>query len=701
MQEKVEVDLDGKSVSFEAGWLAKQANGSVVVRQGDTMVLVTATMAKSQREGIDFFPLTVDYREKTYAAGRIPGGYLKREARPGDQETLTCRLIDRPLRPLFPSEFRNETQIVCLVISHDQENPSDIIALGAASTALLISDIPFDNPVAGVRVARVDGAFVVNPTYEETKNSDMNLIMAGTADGIVMVEAGANELSEDVMMNALEYGHQHIKKLVAAQIELKNKLGKEKISVATKEINQELHTKATDSVRPGIEAAMEISKKAERQAAIDKVQEGMMEAFNPEADDDLKGELKDIFHDAEKAVVRNMILEKQSRVDGRGLKDIRPITCQVGYLPRVHGSSIFTRGETQALVSVTLGTASDEQRMDTLDFKGTKNFMLHYNFPAFCTGEVKFLSGPGRREIGHGMLAERALLPMLPSRESFPYTIRIVSEILESNGSSSMASVCGGTLSLMDAGVPIKEAVAGIAMGLIKDGDKVAILSDILGSEDHLGDMDFKVAGTRNGITALQMDIKIAGLSKELMATALEQAREGRLHILGEMSKALAQPRPEMSKYAPRIITIKVPVDKIRDVIGAGGKVIRGIIDKTGVSIDINDDGSVLIASNDSAASDMAIEMIQNLVQDVEVGKKYLGKVKKIMDFGAFVEIFPGTDGLVHISQICDRRINKVTDEIQEGDEIVVKVIDVDRNGKVKLSRKEAMRDEAATATAK
>ena len=698
MQQQVEIDLDGKTLTLESGWLAKQANGCVVVRYGDTMVLVSATMAKSEREGIDFFPLTVDYREKTYAAGRIPGGYLKRETRPGDMETLICRLIDRPIRPMFPKAFRNETQIVCFVVSHDQENSPDVNAISGASAALLVSDIPFEKPVAGVRVGRKDGAFIINPTYEETQASDLSLIMAGTADAIVMVEAGANELSEEVLMSALEFGHGYIKKIVEGQIKLREMIGKKKLVVEVVETDSELTGKVTEAVRPGLADAMRIAGKQERSDATAKVKEAMTAQFNPDGDEDLQATLGGIFHDVEKEAMRSMILDEKKRIDGRILNEVRPITCQVGYLPRVHGSSIFTRGETQALVTTTLGTSSDEQRMDNLEFKGTKTFMLHYNFPAFCTGEVKFLTGPGRREIGHGMLAERALSPMLPDKETFPYTIRIVSDILESNGSSSMASVCGGSLSLMDAGVPIKAPVAGIAMGLIKEDDRVAILSDILGTEDHLGDMDFKVAGTRNGITALQMDIKIEGLTPALMATALEQAKEGRLHILDEMAKTLATSRPEMSKYAPRITTIKVPVDKIRDVIGPGGKVIRGIIDRTGVSIDINDDGTVNIASHDEEASKSAIKIIQDLVQEVEVGKTYMGKVKKIMDFGAFVEILPGTDGLVHISQICDRRIQKVRDEIQEGDEIMVKVIDVDRNGKVKLSRKEAMRDEAAAA---
>ncbi|HIJ50869.1 MAG TPA: polyribonucleotide nucleotidyltransferase [Nitrospinae bacterium] len=700
--EKVEIDIDGKIISLEAGDLARQAGGSVVIRQGDTMVLVAATMAGKPREGIDFFPLTVDYREKTYAAGKIPGSFFRREARPGELETLICRLIDRPIRPLFPKEFKNETQVVAMVVSHDGVNPPDVNAITGASAALMISDIPFETPVAGARISRVDGKLIFNPNYEETAASDLNLIMAGTADGIVMVESGANEVSEDDMMEALDFGHERIKKVIGIQIKLRELLGKEKLVVEPAQVNEELKASISSKASTKLDAACQIAGKNERGDAVKKIQNDLYAELNPDEDGDIKGKIKDIFHDLEKSVVRNLVLDKQYRVDGRGLADVRPISIMTGYLPRVHGSAVFTRGETQALVAATLGTSSDEQRMDSLEFKGSKSFMLHYNFPAFCTGEVKFIAGPGRREIGHGMLAERSLIPVLPSKDDFPYTIRIVSEILESNGSSSMASVCGGSLSMMDAGIPIKAPVAGIAMGLIKDGDRIAILSDILGSEDHLGDMDFKVAGTANGITALQMDIKVKGLDRDLMKTALQQAKEGRLHILGEMNKALSTHRPEINQHAPRIVTLTVPKDKIRDVIGPGGKVIREIIDKTGVSIDINDDGLVSIASSDAEAAAKAVEFVQNLTQEVEVGRIYLGKVKKIVDFGAFVEIFPGTDGLVHISQICDRRIKNVSDEIQEGDEIKVKVIDVDQQGKVKLSRKEALKDgiDAAAPTA-
>ncbi|PIQ95802.1 MAG: polyribonucleotide nucleotidyltransferase [Nitrospinae bacterium CG11_big_fil_rev_8_21_14_0_20_56_8] len=697
--EKVEIEIDGKTISIEAGDLARQAGGAVVIRQGDTMVLVAATMAKNPREGIDFFPLTVDYREKTFAAGRFPGGFFKREARPSDNETLTCRLIDRPHRPLFPDGFRNETQVICFVISHDQLNPADVIAITGASTALLISDIPFTTPLAGARIGRIDGKLIFNPNHTEIPKCDLNLVVAGTSDGIVMVEAGAQEVSEDEMMEALEFAHERIKKLIGIQVQLREKIGKPKLQVEPAAQNEEIKQKLDDLARAKMEAAMATAGKQDRSALIEEISNLLQTELNPEGCDTLKAEIRNLFHDLEKDVMRKMIVNQGKRVDGRGLADIRPISIQVGYLPRTHGSAIFTRGETQALVTTTLGTTVDEQRMDTLEYRGTKSFMLHYNFPPFCTGETKFIGSPGRREVGHGMLAERSLIPILPSKEAFPYTIRLVSDILESNGSSSMASVCGGSLALMDAGVPIKAAVAGIAMGLIQEDHHTAVLSDILGTEDHLGDMDFKVAGTEKGITALQMDIKIAGLSKEVMAKALQQAKEGRLHILKEMQNAISIPRADLSKYAPRIVLIKIPKDKIRDVIGPGGKVIREIIEKTGVTIDINDDGVVAIASSDEAASKAAIKYIENLVQEVEVGRIYLGKVKKIVDFGAFVEIFPGQDGLVHISQICDRRIRSVSDELQEGDEIKVKVIDVDSQGKVKLSRKEALK-ESSVATA-
>ncbi len=694
MQQTVEIDLDGTTLSLESGWLAKQANGCVMVRYGDTMVLVSATMANSPREGIDFFPLTVDYREKTYAAGRIPGGYLKREARPGDMETLTCRLIDRPIRPLFPSDFRNETQIVCFVVSHDQENSPDVNAISGASAALLVSDIPFENPVAGVRVGRKDGEFVINPTYEVTQASDLNLIMAGTADAIVMVEAGAKELSEEVMMNALEFGHGHIKKIVEGQLKLRELIGKEKTAVAVAETDADLTQKVTELIRPGLEDAMRIAGKQDRSEATATAKEAMASQFNPEADEDLKSTLGGIFHDVEKAAMRSMILEEKKRIDGRNLNEVRSITCQVGYLPRVHGSAIFTRGETQALVTTTLGTSQDEQRMDNLEFKGTKTFMLHYNFPAFCTGEVKFLSGPGRREIGHGILAERALTPMLPDKETFPYTIRIVSDILESNGSSSMATICGGIMALQDAGVPIRTAIAGVAMGLVKDGDNYAILSDIAGSEDHYGDMDFKVAGSRTGITALQMDIKIGGVTSSIMSEALSQAKRGRLHILDKMAESLAEPRSSISSHAPQITTLTIPVSKIGAVIGPGGKNIRGIVEQTGVKIDIEDDGTVRIAATDSEAAQKAIEMVEAITATAETGKTYMGTVKKVVDFGAFVEILPGTEGLLHISEIAEHHVKDIRDEVRLGDRMLVKVLNVDAQNKIRLSRRAVLAEQ-------
>ncbi len=695
MRQKVEIELDGKKISIESGELAKQAGGAVIIQQGETQVFVSATAAGEPREGIDFFPLTVDFREKFYAAGRIPGGFFRREARPTDSEVLVSRLTDRSIRPMFEKGFKNETQVICYVVSYDEETPADTLALVGASAALTISDIPYHNPLAGVRVGRIEGNFVFNPNKEEIQQSDINLVMAGTEEGISMVEAGSEEVSEETMMEALEFGHERIKEIIKIQHQLKELLGKEKIQVEVEEADETLVQKVDDFLREKLHNAIQILGKKDRQNAMDQVKDEYKAHFNPDDDEELKDTLKTLFDKTEKDVVRKLILNTRKRIDGRNLDEVRPITCSVNYLNRTHGSAVFTRGETQALVTTTLGTGMDEQRMDTLAFRGTKAFMLHYNFPPFCTGEVKFLGNPGRREVGHGMLAERSLIPILPSKEEFPYTIRVVSEILESNGSSSMASVCGGTLSLMDAGVPIKAPVAGIAMGLIKDNDDTAVLSDILGSEDHLGDMDFKVAGTENGITALQMDIKITGLDKELMSKALQQAKEGRLHILSEMKKAIEQPRENLSKYAPRIVTIQINPEKIKDIIGPGGKVIREIIDKTGVTIDINDNGKVAIGSSNEEQAQSAINIIEGLVQEVEVGKIYLGRVKKIVDFGAFVEIFPGTDGLVHISQICDRRISKVSDEIQEDDEIKVKVIDIDRQGKVKLSRKEALKDSA------
>jgi len=692
MAERVESTVKGKTLSLETGKIARQASGAVVAQFGDTVVLATAVATKVEREGQDFFPLTVDYLEKTYAAGKIPGGFFKREGRLTEKETLTSRLIDRPLRPLFTKGFLCDTQIIANVLSFGEENISDILALIAASAALTISDIPFSNPVSAVRIGRIGDSFIVNPDRKEMEESTLELTVAGTADAIMMVESWAKELSEDVMLDALELAHEEIKKGVALQNELRAKAGLPKREVKPIELDPaliaEVKAKAVDKIAEFIQ----IPNKTERQKSLDKVQEAIAAELAPE-DIRKARDVSLIFHDLEKDMVRKMIIEKGVRADGRGIKQIRPITCDVGILPRVHGSALFTRGETQALVAATLGTSDDAQMIDALEGVSTKTFMLHYNFPPYSVGEAKFLRGPGRREIGHGALAEKSIRQVIPSKEAFPYTIRIVSDITESNGSSSMASVCGGTLALMDAGVPIKSPVAGIAMGLIKEGDNTVVLSDILGLEDHLGDMDFKVTGTADGVCALQMDIKIGGVTKTLMKEALDQAKEGRLHILGEMMKAINAPRASLSPYAPRIFTIQIKPDKIREVIGSGGKVIRGIVEETGCKIDIEDTGVINIASSDGAAAQKAIDIIQGIVQEPEIGKIYKGKVRKIMDFGAFVEILPGTDGLVHVSQIAEHRVTNVSDELKEGDEIMVKVLEIDRQGKIRLSAKEAARE--------
>lgn len=693
MIKKVETMVGGQLLSIETGNVAKQASGAVMVRYGDGVTLVTAVSEEKRREGVDFLPLTVNYQEKFYAAGKIPGGFFKREARPSDFETLTSRLIDRPLRPLFPDDYFYETQVIATVLSADQENYRDTIALIGASAALAISDIPFAGPVASVRVGRIGGEFIINPGYAQIGESELNLIVAGTRDAVTMVEAGAREVPEEVMVDAIEFGHREIIRIVEIQEELQRQVGPVKRTVAApvpddaeKKLEQEIRAAASDPIRsvnttPGKHA---------RQEALNAVFREMAERFDDQ-DGSQKAFIMDVCGRIEKEDLRRLILEEKKRVDGRSFNEVRPITCQVGFLPRTHGSALFTRGETQAIVVTTLGTSSDEQRIDALEGDSTKRFMLHYNFPPYCVGEARFLRGPGRREIGHGALAERALLGMIPDEEAFPYTIRVVSEITESNGSSSMATVCGGALSLMDAGVPSAAPVSGIAMGLIKEGDEVIILSDILGVEDHLGDMDFKVTGTQKGITALQMDIKIAGVNRDILSRALAQAREGRAHILEKMLGALSAPRAEISDHAPRIVTIKIHPDKIRDVIGPGGKMIRSIVERTGVKIDVEDDGSVKIASADAEACRMAIKIIEDLTQEAQVGKIYLGKVRKIMDFGAFVEIFPGTDGLVHISQLAPERVNRVEDVLHEGDEVMVKVLEIDRQGKIRLSRKEAM----------
>lgn len=688
----VELDVAGRTLRLETGRVAKQADGSIWASYGDTVVLATAVASQNAKPGVDFLPLTVDYQEKAYAAGKIPGGYFKREGRPSEKEVLTSRLIDRPLRPLFPEEYYFETQVIASVLSSDRTGSSDVIGITAASAALAVSNIPFLGPIAGIKIGRVNGQLVVNPDLETLKSSELDLVVAGTADAVMMVEAGANELPEATMLEAIELAHAEIKKIVAKINELRVLSGnKPKRVVATEEIAPDLAAQVKAVVAQGIRDAIMIPNKTARQERLDLILKDAIEKLKQPDDPNRERHIKIVFHGLEYTEVRNMILEKGSRADGRGPADIRPITSEVGVLPRTHGSALFTRGETQSLAVVTLGTTDDEQRIDALEGEYTRTFMLHYNFPPFSVGEARPLRSPGRREVGHGALAERALKPVIPSKDEFPYTLRIVSDILESNGSSSMATVCGGTLAMMDAGVPIKEPVAGIAMGLIKEQDRVMILSDILGLEDHLGDMDFKVCGTKRGVTALQMDIKIGGITPTLMHQALEQAKSGRLHILSCMQKALEAPRGNMSAFAPRIFTMKVKQDKIREVIGPGGKMIRGIQADCGVKINIEDSGIVTIASVDNASLEKAKEMINRIVEEVEIGKTYLGTVRKIMDFGAFVEVLPGTDGLVHISQLAHHRVKSVADEVSEGDQILVKVLEIDRQGKIRLSRKETM----------
>jgi polyribonucleotide nucleotidyltransferase len=696
MATTVETEIGGKRLVLETGLMAKQASGAVVARYGDTVVLSTAVASKVERENVDFLPLTVDYQEKAYAAGRIPGGFFKREGRLSEKEILTSRLIDRPIRPLFPEGYYYDTQIIASVLSIGDESSMDLMGMISSSTALAISDIPFKGPIGAVRIGFIDGKYIINPGQKELEATRLNLVVAGTADAIMMVEGGANELTEDQMLDALETAHREIKKIVALQNDLVSKVGKPKRSIKTVEIDKDLAEQVAALAMDRLRTSIIIPNKMERQKTLDALLDEIKQKLKN--DDPTRNlQISTIFFNLEKDEVRKIILEKNIRADGRKPDQIRTISSAVGILPRTHGSALFTRGETQALVVATLGTSEDEQRIDSLEGEYYKTFMLHYNFPPFSVGETKPLRGPGRREVGHGALAERALKAMVPSKQEFPYTIRIVSDILESNGSSSMATVCGGTLALMDAGVPVKAPVAGIAMGLIKEGEKVIVLSDILGLEDHLGDMDFKVTGTSTGITALQMDMKIEGITIDVMRRALQQAKEGRLHILGKMLETLPAPRKNLNPFAPRIITMQINPDKIKDVIGSGGKVIRSIVEQTGAKIDIEDSGVINIASSDEAAANKAKEIIRGIVQEAEVGKLYMGRVRKIMDFGAFVEIFPGTDGLLHISQISDRRLEKVTDELKEGDEVLVKVLEIDRQGKIRLSRKEAMREKAKT----
>jgi len=693
-----ELTFGARTLTIETGKLAKQADGAVVVRSGDTMVLVTACHASRPREGIDFLPLTVDYREYTYASGRIPGGFFKREGKPTEKEVLTSRLIDRPIRPLFPGGWRFETQVVAFLISADTEHDSDVLAITGSSAALSISSIPFQKTTAGVRVGLVDGEYVINPTYEERKRSTIDLIVAGSADALVMVEAGALEATEEEMIGALDAAHAAIRRIVAAIDELKAECGKPKKTVDEAAIDGDFARNVEARAYEPLAEAMRIRDKLDSYGTVDQVLEDLLGGI-PEEDAEQRAQAKQIFKGLKEKVMRDEILERGQRLDGRRFDEIRPIWIEVGVLPRVHGSAVFTRGETQALVSATLGTEDDAQKVEKVDGETYKRFMLHYNFPPFSVGEVQFLRGPGRREIGHGALAERSLTPLLPSQEDFPYTIRVVSDILESNGSSSMASVCGGALALMDAGVPIKAPVAGVAMGLVMDegSGKWAVLSDIAGAEDHYGDMDFKVAGTRTGITALQMDIKVAGITMDIMRKALEQARQGRYQILDTMATALEGPRAQISAYAPRIVTIRIPTEKIRDVIGPGGKTIRSIIEQTGVKIDVEDDGRVNVASADESAAQRAIEMIQELTATPELEKSYLGRVERITDFGAFIEIMPGVDGLLHVSEIANYRVKDVRDELKEGEQIMVKVINIDPSGKVRLSRKALLQPDEAT----
>jgi polyribonucleotide nucleotidyltransferase len=689
------VELGARTISFETGKLAKQADGSVMVRMGDSMVLVTACHSANPREGIDFLPLTVDYREFTYASGRIPGGFFKREGKQTEKETLTSRLIDRPVRPLFPSGWRFETQIIAMVVSADTDYDTDVLAVTGAGCALALSEMPFMKTIAGVRVGFINGEYVINPTFAQRRDSSIDLIIAGTADAITMVEAGARIVSEDDMVGALGAGHAAIKQIVATIDDLAATAGKKKLAVAEKVVGHDFYREVEEKVILPLAEAMRIKDKLESYSTVDQVLANLVASF-PDGEVERRADAKKIFKDLKEKVLRDEILQRGHRLDGRAFDEIRPIWSEVGVLPRVHGSAVFTRGETQALVTATLGTADDQQKVETMEGETYKRFLLHYNFPPFSVGETGFMRGPGRREIGHGALAERALVPVMPAEADFPYTVRVVSDILESNGSSSMASICGGTMSMLDAGVPLLAPVAGVAMGLIIDEatGKYAVLSDIAGAEDHYGDMDFKVAGTAEGLTALQMDIKVSGITLDIMRKALAQAREGRLHILGKMAETLGTARANISSFAPRIVTIRIPVDKIRDVIGPGGKMIRSIIERTGVKIDVEDNGQVNVASNDETAAAKAVAIIQELTATPETGKTYMGKVVRIADFGAFVEIMPGVDGLLHVSEIALHRVKDVRDELKEGEQLLVKVLNVEPSGKIRLSRKALLQDE-------
>ena len=682
-----EIELGGRKLTIEQGKMAKQANGAVLVRYGDTVVLVTATASSAPREGVDFFPLTVDYEEKMYAAGKIPGGFIKREGRPSSDAVLCARLIDRPIRPLFPEGFRNDVQIVATVLCVEQDNPPEIAAMIGASCALTVSDIPFMGPIAGVRVGYVDGAFVINPTEEQRAVSELNLTVAGSHDAVMMVEAGANELSEEVILDAILFGHAEIRRLVEFQNDIRSACGKEKIVPAIFAVSEELESKVRAYAEERLDAATRNSDKLARDADIAAIKAETVEHFIEEYPEAAK-EISQILYKIEKGIVRHMITHEKIRPDGRALDEVRPVSCEVGILPRTHGSGLFTRGQTQVLTVTTLGSIGDEQIIDGLGPETTKHYLHHYNFPGYSVGEARPMRSPGRREIGHGALAERALVPMIPSIEDFPYTIRLVSEILESNGSSSMGSVCGSTLSLMCAGVPIKRPVSGVAMGLVRDGDDYSILTDIQGMEDALGDMDFKVAGTTKGITAIQMDIKIAGITRDILASALAQAKQGRAFILEKMLACIDKPAAELSPYAPRVEVITIDIDKIRDVIGTGGKVVRKIIDETGVDVDIHEDGNIFITSPNMEAMDRARKMIEDIVREVEVGEVYTGRVTRFLKFGAFVELLPGKEGLCHISQLAKHRVESVEDVVKIGDQLEVKVIEIDEKGRINVSHK-------------
>lgn len=698
-----EMPLAGRTLRIETGRLARQANGSVVVRYGDTILLVTATMSRQPREGIDFFPLLVDFEERMYAVGKIPGGWGRREGKPGEIAILSARMIDRPIRPLFPEGFRNDVQVVVTTLSVDHDCPPDVLGIIGASAALTISEIPFLGPVGAVRVGLVDGQFVFNPTADQQRASRLHLVVAGTREAVMMVEAGADEVPEGQLLEAIMQGHQLIQAIVDLQQRMRQEIGKPKVEVPLYVPAPEVRAWVEARAREPLRAAVKNPDKQQREAAVERVRQEVLEAFvaqhgGEESAAALVKDAETVLDKLLKDEVRRMITEDGERPDGRRLDEIRPIYCEVGLLPRVHGSGLFVRGQTQVLTSCTLGLKSDEQMLDDLREEDRKRYIHHYNFPPYSVGEVRPMRAPGRREIGHGALAERALVPVIPSEDEFPYTIRLVSEVLESNGSTSQASVCGSTLALMDAGVPIKKPVAGVAMGLVKWEDRFAVLTDIQGIEDALGDMDFKVAGTADGVTALQMDIKVHGVTREILEQALRQAREARLYILQRMLEVIPRPRPELSPRAPRILTLEIPVDKIRDVIGPGGKMIRKIIEETGVEIDVEDDGRVFIASVDEAAGRKAAEMIQNLVRDVQVGAVYLGKVKRTTSFGAFVEILPGKEGLVHISELAPQRVGRVEDVVNVGDEVLVKVTEIDRLGRINLSRKEALADQGDNA---